>query len=169
MNLLALDASTKSTGVAVYIDGQLKHHQCITASSTDLIKRIYKMTDRLHQIIKQFKIEKIIMEQVLPDKGPSVKTQKALMYLQAAIQFMKHDDYPKIQIQFIYPSSWRAKCGIHTGRGIKRQTLKQADMAFVQQKFGLRVNDDIADAICIGYSYWNNTPVKYDNCGGFFA
>ena len=39
------------------------------------------------------------------------------------------------------------------GRGITRETLKQKDMEFVKEKFNKDVNDDEADAICIGYAY----------------
>lgn len=152
MNILSIDASTKSTGIAVFNiqKKSLEYYQCITASSTDLIKRIYKMVDRINDIIKQHDITKIVLEQVRPEKGPSIKTQKALMYLQAAIQFMIHDNYPKLKIEYVYPSSWRAQCGIKNGRSIKRQELKLADIQHVRQKFKIEVNDDIADAICIG-------------------
>ena len=40
MKVLAIDASTKSTGVALFDDKKLVKYDCFTASSTDLIKRI---------------------------------------------------------------------------------------------------------------------------------
>lgn len=48
--------------------------------------------------------------------------------------------------------------GVHNaelkrGRGITRETLKQKDIEFVKNKFNKIVNDDEADAICIGYAY----------------
>ena len=43
--------------------------------------------------------------------------------------------------------------GIKTGRGIKRASLKEADIAFVEETFGITVNDDEADAICIGFAH----------------
>ena len=55
--------------------------------------------------------------------------------------------------EFIVASAWRKKCGIHTGQGIRRESLKPKDIQFVQNQFGIKVNDDIADAICIGFSY----------------
>ena len=58
----------------------------------------------------------------------------------------------KIELELIYPSSWRASIGIKTGRGIKRTSLKEKDMQFVKENYNLDVNDDIADAICIGYA-----------------
>jgi hypothetical protein len=76
------------------------------------------------------------------------------MWLQAAIAFLVHDEFNNLPIEYIYPSSWRAKLGIKNGRGIKRTTLKEADIAFVKEKYNIDVNDDIADAICIGLSYF---------------
>lgn len=75
-----------------------------------------------------------------------------LIYLQAAIEFLVWEKYPKLKITYILPNSWRSKCGIQTGRGIKRETLKAADIAFVKNTYGLNVNDDEADAIGIGHS-----------------
>jgi hypothetical protein len=79
------------------------------------------------------------------------------MWLQAAIAFKVHDDFPKVKIEYVYPSSWRAACGIHTGRGIKRESLKEADIAFAEKTYNLsNLDDDTADAICIGHSYVMN-------------
>jgi hypothetical protein len=76
------------------------------------------------------------------------------MYLQAALEFLIHDDYNKrVKIDYIYPSSWRAAIGIKTGRGVKRTSLKEQDIEFVKETFGIEVNDDEADAICIGFAH----------------
>lgn len=113
------------------------------------------MVDGVKEILDKYStIDKIVVEEVRPDVGSSnIQTHRALSWLQAAFAIMVHDDYKKIEIEYIYPSSWRAKCGIQTGRGIKRTTLKQADINFVKENYGIEVNDDIADAICIGHAY----------------
>lgn len=74
------------------------------------------------------------------------------MYLQAALELLVYDNYSKVKINYVYPSSWRATCGIKNGRGLKRETLKQADIKYVLDNFNIETNDDIADAICIGHS-----------------
>lgn len=158
MNILSLDLSTKSSGWAIFIDGELTSHGCITSASIDLIKRIYIMKDGIQKLLTENEIDKIVVEEVRPEGGYGVgnqKTHKALMWLQAAIAFMVHDFFSKIEIEYIYPSSWRASCGIKNGRGIKRMTLKEADIEFVKETYGILVNDDEADAICIGYAQYN--------------
>lgn len=154
MRILAIDASTKSTGWAVFEDKNLKEYGCITASSTDLVKRIYKMTEQLKEIITNNNITLIVMEEVRPEQGlQNIKTHKALMYLQAAIIFLQHDNFPNIEIKYVYPNEWRKVCGIKTGSGVRRESLKPKDIAFVKNKYNIDVNDDIADAIGIGYAY----------------
>lgn len=154
--IMSLDLSTRSTGLAIFDNNKLIDYKLITASSSILINRIQKITGEIKGILSENPdIEKIILEEVQPSNltGNNLTTHKALMWAQAAIAFMVYDNFPQIKLEFIYASSWRKECGIKTGAGIKRETLKKKDIEFVQNKFNITVNDDIADAICIGYAY----------------
>ena len=157
MKLLSLDASTKNSGWAIFEDTTLLAHGCISAASADLVKRIYTMTEGILNILKKYPdIKRIVLEEVRPEQGlQNIKTHKALMYLQAAITFMLHDNFPKVEIIYVYPSAWRKACGIKTGSGIRRETLKPLDIAFVKEKYNIEVNDDEADAIAIGCAQVN--------------
>ena len=163
MKILSLDLSTKSSGWAVFEDTKLIDYGCITASSDDLIKRIHKMVDELKIIIEKHNIDKIITEEVRPQGGYGVgnlQTHRALMWLQGALAMMIHDNFKNLHIDYILPNSWRAKVGIKTGRGITRTSLKPADIKFVRETFNIDVNDDVADAIGVGYAQVleNNKP-----------
>lgn len=154
MRVLALDASTKSTGIAIFDNKELLGKACITASSTDLFNRIHKMVDKIDALIGEVGIEKVVMEEVIPDHQKNTQTFKALIWLQAAIMMMLHDKHPKVTVELIYPGSWRSQAGIRTGRGVKRETLKEADIRRAQEVFGTQqLNDDEADAILIGAVY----------------
>lgn len=160
MKILSLDASTKSTGFAVFNETKLETYGCLTASSTDLVKRISKIITELEQVLSQNTINKIILEEVRPEQGlQNLKTHKALMYLQAAIVFLVHERFNTIEIEYVYPNEWRKACGIKTGSGVRRETLKPKDIQFVKDNYNIIVNDDIADAIGIGHAYVN----KLDN------
>jgi Holliday junction resolvasome RuvABC endonuclease subunit len=151
MIVLALDPSTKVTGFAVYKDQELIDHGYINAGSADVFNRIHKMISEIEEILNKYEIDKAILEEVLPeDVRNNNKTFKALMYLQAFITDCLHSH--KIEYSFFVASEWRKKCGIHTGRGIKREILKTQDIKFVQSQYGIKVNDDEADAICIGFA-----------------
>lgn len=157
MKILSIDASTKSTGWCIGQNGTLQKHGCITASSKNVVKRIIKMRDEIKELIKNNNIEKIIMEQVRPEYNS--RTNKVLMWLQAAIVIVACQVNDKIQCEFIGASSWRAALNIKQGRGVKRNQLKPQDIQYVQDKYNIKVNDDEADAICIFDSYW----IKFDN------
>lgn len=161
MKVLALDASTKSTGVALYENTKLVDYKCITASSPDVIKRITKIIKELYTFLSEHSgVDKIILEEVRPENGvQNLQTHRVLMWLQAAIAFMLHEHFPQTTIEYVYPSEWRAACGIKNGRGIYREQQKAGDIKFVQDTYGITVNDDIADAIGIGHAYVN----KLDN------
>lgn len=151
--LLALDMSTKATGLALFSGKELIKASCITASSTDMIKRIHKMVDTIDELIQSLDITDIILEEVIPDHQKNVKTFKSLMYLQAYFMILLHDKYPQIKVDLIYPSSWRSKVGVKNGRGIKREQLKADDVRRANELYGLNItSDDIADAILIGAS-----------------
>lgn len=116
------------------------------------------------------------MEEVLPknedyDDGgthhSNPKVFKPLMWLQAAINFLIYIKYKSVQVDFIFPNSWRAKVGIKTGRGITREQLKTADKKFALDTFNISVNDDIADAIGLGWSQIN--PQKIKKSSGFLS
>lgn len=157
MRILSLDASTRSTGYAIFNNKKLESYGVISASSTDVIKRINKIVTELEQILTKEEIDILVIEEVRPDLGKIVKTYKALMYLQAAIAFLIHERFPKVKIEYLYPSSWRKICGIAQGAGIKREALKAKDINFVNETFGINTkSDDIADAIAIGYGYLKN-------------
>lgn len=162
---IAIDASTKSSGVAIFKNQQLIQYECIIQSSKDVLFRIKNMTSAIESIYNIYKDNEtqIIMEQIIPDNLNEVEewtknqqTFRVLFYLQAAIVLMFHN-YNKT-VEFIGASSWRKKCGIKQG-GVKRDTLKMRDVQFVQNAYNISVNDDIADAICIGHSKVNTTPV----------
>ena len=78
MRILSLDASTKSTGCAIFNDEKLEAYYCLTASSSDLINRIKKIIPQLEQVLIDHPVEKIILEEVRPEGGlQNIKTHKA--------------------------------------------------------------------------------------------
>lgn len=152
MKVLAIDASTKSTGISVFQNMRLVHYECISATSGDTIERIKIMVERIKWLCYQYQPTNIVIQQVLPqDVKHNQTVYKALIYLQAAIILELHNS--KVPIELVVASHWRKICGIKTGRGIKRETLKAESQALVKSKYGISVNDDISDAICLGMAY----------------
>ncbi len=156
MNLLAIDASSKSTGIALYKHNKLQYYTCITASSSDFLNRIKVMVDSIQKILAEnLDLEYVVLQQVRQEAFVNVQTYKVLMYLQGCLSMMIHQNFKHLQIEFLYPSSWRKVCQIKQGRGIKRDKQKELDIQWVKNNFNIQVNDDIADAIGLGYAYIN--------------
>ena len=157
MNILSLDMSTKSTGYAIYKHNKLVQYNYITATSNDLFNRIKVMMNAINKILQQnLDLEYVVMEEVRQQGFINVKTYKALMYLQGCIQMMIHQKFKHLQTDFLYPSSWRKICQIKQGRGIQRKQQKQLDIQWVKDNFNIiPENDDVADAIGLGYGYIN--------------
>ena len=156
MITIAIDASTKSTGLAMFKDNQLLGYENFISSNKNVLKRIKYMTDKIEEIYKKNNQEsvQVVMEQVIPDNLNDAKwtrnqaTFKALFYLQAAIVLMF--DHYDIEVELIGASTWRKWCGIKQGNA-NRATLKFRDVEFVKKNYNIDVNDDVADAICIGH------------------
>lgn len=152
MITLSIDGSTKSTGVAIFDQGKLKYYQCIKASDSNTYKRIKKMVRRIKELCQQYKPTDVIMEEILPqDVKHNNNTYKPLIYLQAAV--VLEMDGLGLKVNLSTASHWRSICGIHTGRGIKRDELKSASIKLVKMIYNIQVNDDISDAICLGIAY----------------
>lgn len=156
MNIIALDMSTKSTGVAIYKHNKLTQYTCITATSNDLFARIKVMINSINKILEEnLDLEYVIMQQVRQEGFINIKTYKALMYLQGCVQMIIHQKFKHLQTDFLYPSQWRKVCKIKQGRGVQRKQQKELDIQWVKDNFNIQVNDDIADAIGLGYGYIN--------------
>ena len=161
--ILALDPSSKSTGWSIFNNDSLVTYGVITAGSTNLFHRIDKMVEEINKIIIEYKPTEVVLEDVIPaDVKHNNNVFNALKYLQGYILHTL-DDNKIIDITFYTSSEWRSKCGIGTGPGIKRGSLKPQDIAFVKKYYNKNVNDDIADAICIGYAYTHKPiPIQKD-------
>ena len=154
MRVLAIDASSKSTGIAIFQDTKLIHYECISSSKPDVYERIQIMKDRILHLYEIYRPTNIVMQDVLPeDVKHNQQVFKVLIYLQAAIVLSLNWQYNVKNIQLYTASHWRSLCGIRTGRGIKRETLKKASIQLIKKEYQINVNDDISDAICLGRAY----------------
>ena len=162
MRILTLDLSTHSTGYCAGQDGQIKNHGFIVATQKNTIQRIITMREQIKILLDIYKPDKVVMQEVRPEFNS--RTNKVLMWLQAAVVIASYQINPKIQCQFKGASEWRAAIKIKQGRGIKRDQLKPQDIQYVKNKYNIIVNDDEADAICLFDSYWikQNNEINWE-------
>lgn len=152
MKTLAIDASTKSSGIAIFQQGKLIHYECLTENDRNVYKRIDSMSNRIVEICEKYKPTNIVMEEVLPqDVRQNQAVYKALIYLQG--ETVTKLGILGYKVDFCVVGHWRRLCGIHTGPRVKRETLKANSQRLVKMIYNLDVNDDISDAICLGVAY----------------
>ena len=85
MITMAIDASSKSTGVAIFKDKELVARHLIAAAGTDPLARIKKMVSEIEILYKAWNVDTVIMEDVIPaDVHNNLNVFKTLHYLQAA-------------------------------------------------------------------------------------
>lgn len=155
--VLALDLSSTSSGVAFYDkDGNLHAEVLQEPKSRKAPQRIKNMWDRIEWIIEYFEIKKIVVEEV-PNMG-FASTTKILFWLQGYIVINLFLYHPNVEIEYMFPSSWRSFVGIQK-KNVKRKKQKQMDIDYANKTFNLELDinhngdDDIADALGILSAY----------------
>lgn len=155
MILLSLDISTKSTGWAVYRDKQLIDAGCAASASKNVYERITYITKEIENIAEKYHPQEVVAEEPEPAfVGNNLNTYRKLTFIHGTISIML--DRYNLGMKLVTSSHWRKKVGIKTGAGVKREFLKQADMEKAKELVNGIVeitNDDIADAVLIGYSH----------------
>ena len=149
MTLLSLDTSTTSTGYAIYVDGQYSSSACF-----DLKKykdeKLPQMIKLLFSLIDKLKPNIIVAEEMVVPRNP--QTARLLTMLLGAL-------YGKCLVSNIEwftlrPTQWR-KFAKNNDEKLprKRDELKAWSKAKVKSLFNIDVNDDVSDAILIGYGF----------------
>ena len=105
------------------------------------------MSSCIEELLDIYQPDHIVIEDVANQKN--VATVVKLARLQGAILEMRRK-YGHATLEIIRPTEWRKGLKFRQGR-TKRKELKEQAQAFVDEKFGKRVSEDEADAICIGY------------------
>jgi Holliday junction resolvasome RuvABC endonuclease subunit len=145
MNILGLDQATK-TGYAIFKDGMLEQYGVIDASSTnDFTQRIVLIKNETQKLIQKYKISAVALEEVTYQRNPN--TLKKLSKLLGVLEVSLLEQ--RLAYDILTPSEWRSACAIS---GTKRKEQKKNTQKWVENKFGMVVSEDEADAIGIGWT-----------------
>lgn len=160
MKIIALDASTTSTGVAVFDDTELVYYTTLQPpSKLEWHERLVWQGQYLSEIIKKYSPTELVMEDV-PLQKQGTKTLMMLGAVQGYVLGLASSF--GLSMKYYFPNQWRSELGIFTGRreDTKREVLKQKAIELVNKKFNLELvwngpnskksQDDVAEAILIG-------------------
>ena len=152
--ILALDAATGVTGYSIYDDKTLVGYGTFrTNAALPTVERINQVKNWLKAALKEWDpnfvgAENIQLQSYGPNKSQTqVKTFQTLANLQGVILDTLFEAC--VDSDLVYPSEWRAYCGVSTG-DMHRDARKKAAQAKVKIWYDIDCTEDEADAICIG-------------------
>jgi len=143
VKILGIDQSTKKTGYSIWEDYDLIDYGTFTSNLHSVSRRIKQMRDKIEGIIKEHSIDYVIVENVQQQQNP--QTVIMLSKLLGAIEVMLLDECKEYEI--VNANTWRSTLGI---KGKNRNEQKNNSRGYVQEKFNVNVEEDVAEAICIG-------------------
>lgn len=145
--MVTIDSSTNRTGIGYYESGTYTTNHLIDASyDKQMDSRFALMSKEILSILDIYNPDIIYIEETVVVRNP--QTQRFLTRLQGVIYAwcIQHD----CEFNTIRPTEWRKLIGINQGKNIKRDELKKQSIKYVKENYGLKVGDDVADALCIG-------------------
>lgn len=172
-----IDASSSMTGIGIFDDLNLVYYNKIPPISKDGTweDHVFEIIEQITPILKEYKVEKIYMEDVpefvrYGSKGkPIVKPLIILggVHMAFYLKLVKELHY---NIQYDDVDEWRKDMLFLLGKERSREDQKQKAVDFVNETFGLNLHfvkgskskkqdDDIAEAICIA---WKNIRPQED-------
>lgn len=144
MNILALDQGSLKSGFAIFKDNELIKHGIFDIKDEDNPReRIHTIALFLQQLVKDYKINLVTIEDVQMQKNPA--TLKLLSSLQSVLVEYLHSN--NIPYMILAPSQWRSELKLGTG---KRDILKQRAIKNIEKELNFTAQEDEAEAICIG-------------------
>lgn len=144
--ILALDQATKTTGYAIFVEGELISVNKFTLSQSEISQRLVAFRYKIQQLIEDNDINFVLFEEIQLQENVDTFKRLAMVYgvLLETIAEMG------IEYDIVSSNTWKSKCGIR--KSIRKQEKKDAQ-AFVHQTYGMSVTEDESDAVCIGHSY----------------
>lgn len=147
MRLLALDQSSRTSGFAIFIDGELRDYGTFTMTDDNVGERLFKIREKVAQLIADNGIDYVAFEdiQLQKDKINNVKTFKVL----AEVFGVVYELVTELEIpnEAVFSNSWKSTCQI---KGRTRDEQKKNAQLFVTTTYGIKASQDASDAICIG-------------------
>lgn len=158
MRLLSFDQSSVSTGWVVFDNDKYIEHGLINLTKIkDKDQKFKVMTDEIRQKIIAEDPDLVLLEGVMLMRSPAV--MEMLAKLQGII--IGYCQVLSIPYEIYHPATWRSVLKFQT-KGQKRADLKQQAIDRVAEAFGLTVQTDEADAICIAMAHILKSGGKID-------
>lgn len=155
MRILCLDQASKITGYSVWESGKLVDYGTLEANpkEKDIIVRMRQMYFMCGELIDKVAPDFVAFEGVQFQQN--YRTYSQLSQIQGLLMSLLFER--KIFFTVVEPTKWRSFCAI---RGRKRAEQKKATIQMVKDRFGIEVDDDVADSIGLGIWVRGNVRVE---------
>lgn len=161
MTILALDQASRTSGYAVFCDDQLIDSGKFTFEDADIARRLMKIRNKVEELINEFCIEKIILEDI-QCQGNVVNNLETFKILAEVIGVLTELAAEKnLPYELVYSTVWKSTLQI---KGRTRPEQKKNAQQYVLNTYGKKVTQDESDAICIGahYTKKNKSAFSWD-------
>lgn len=158
IKLLSLDQATTKTGIAIHEDRELIVYDLINLEKKkiEISERVGVMGEKICALIRKNKPDCVVIEDVALQANVSGVIN--LARLQGIITgYCREHGTPCVILK---PSNWRKMLGFKQGRGVERKCLKNQAKEYVMSNYGLKLCDDVCEAICIGDAYLQMSDKK---------
>ena len=145
MRSVSFDQSSNLSGFCLFDKNIIESGVIDKHKIKDCSLRIAEMSKAICEKIDEFKPDVVVLEGI-QNQG-SIATVILLARLQGMI--LGYCYAHGIRAEILGPSQWRSKLKFKQGAGVKRDDLKQQAMDYVLKEFGLEVNVDQSEAVCI--------------------
>lgn len=151
---LSIDGSTDIIGWCVFNGMKRVKSGVFRAQSGNIDKRIESVRIFLDTIIKQYKIEEVILEDIqlqYRNRMPQVKVYRALAMVRGVMSNVAYQN--KCDCYFILPNEWRSILGIKCGGRNDREISKKSAELFIKKFTEDLMEIDEIEAICLGMAF----------------
>ena len=114
-------------------------------STLETNERSFEMAKSLWKIIKKYKPNVLILENVQQQSSPAT----VIILARLAGMIIGYAEAHNVKTHILLPSQWRKALGYSQGAKVKRQELKQQSIDYVKNNFSLILSEDEAEAVCI--------------------
>ena len=143
--IISIDSSTKKSAYAVFDNEKYVRSKLLMCNAKNMDERFKRMSLSLLDVLYNQKPDVVYIEDTVIPRN--AQTQRFLTRLQGVVY--AYCVMNGCEFHTIRPTVWRKLVGIMQGKK-KRDELKQDAIDLVLDKFGMKVNDDEAEAVLIG-------------------
>lgn len=150
MKILICDQSTRCSGWSYFLDGEYVTSGIVDMSKSqlDTDERSVEMAKALWKIIRKYKPDELVIEQVQNQSN----TKTVIILARLAGMLVGYAEAHGIKTHTVEPAKWRKALSYSQGPKVKRAELKQQSIDYVKEYLGVDMPEDQAEAVCIGFA-----------------